>query len=711
MPAKKVSPALEQVKMILWLVIGGWAVVTGARLINGIGASSGLSDVTPWGFWIAMVESGVAFAAGGFVVAAVVYIFGLEHYHDFARRAIMIALLGYLTAATGLFFELGLPWNVWHPMVYWQYHSVLFEVGMCVMCYLTVLSLEFSPAVLEHPLFQHRFFQTLMVWIKKATIPLVIAGIMLSTLHQSSLGSLFLIQPYRVHALWYSPILPILFYVSAIGLGLMVVTLESLLSGWLFGHKIHVDKLAGLGRIASFVLALYLLLRVGDLWHRGVLPQKLDGSFESGLFMVELLFSAVLPAILLAIKRVRTSIPGLATCATLTFLGVVGYRFNICYVAFYRPADMPYFPTWTEVMVTAGVVAGAITLFIFFNENLKIVDDHHDAHDHAPAPKPAERPALFAPSMAWFTSTARRATWKHSLAGIIAASLAFGLLPEGAVFGPKPMDVPTHSARTLEALAVAAPEPEKREFYLASLGGNVPASANPAPVTLKIIDGNQNWRFVPFAHDDHIALLGDRESCRKCHHQNATFDTNTSCAHCHRDMYKTTDTFVHSLHVRKLGGNAACATCHPRDVARKSRDNRPRLLEMPRRHGRHRQYRETRRRRPQGQGPRIHGSHARTLRRLPPQNGRRSARQIRPFRPLRRLPPRISRRRTQNDGAVRAHARRPPPDRLARLERARRSGRKTRPESAREAGRKTRGEVAALGGGAAVAPALVRDRD
>ncbi|MCA1998096.1 MAG: Ni/Fe-hydrogenase cytochrome b subunit, partial [Armatimonadetes bacterium] len=364
------NPAVARLKLILWMIVGAWAVVTGARMINGIGASSGLSDATPWGFWIAMVESGVAFAAGGFVIAAVVYIFGIERYHDFARRAILVALLGYLTAATGLFFELGLPWNVWHPLFYWQHHSVLFEVAMCVMCYLTVLALEFSPALLEHPVFGHPAFQLLMRVIKKLTIPLVIAGIMLSTLHQSSLGSLFLIQPYRVHPLWYSPILPVLFYVSAIGLGLMVVTLESLLSGWLFRRPIQVDKLAGLGRIASVVLTLYLLLRLGDLWRRDKLFAHLDGSFESALFMVELLFSAALPAALLAFRRVRHSIPGLATCATLTFLGVVGYRFNICYVAFMRPPEMRYYPTWTEIMVTAGVVAGAILLFLFFNENL-----------------------------------------------------------------------------------------------------------------------------------------------------------------------------------------------------------------------------------------------------------------------------------------------------------------------------------------------------
>lgn len=570
MQTAKGSPALDQLKLLLWLVVGAWAVVTGARMINGIGVSSGLSDVTPWGFWIAMVESGVAFAAGGFVIAAVVYIFGIERYHDFARRAILVALLGYLTAATGLFFELGLPWNVWHPIVHWQHHSVLFEVAMCVMCYLTVLALEFSPTLLEHPLFRNRVFRFLMAVIKKLTIPLVIAGIMLSTLHQSSLGSLFLIQPYRVHPLWYSPILPVLFYCSAIGLGLMVVTLESLLSGWLFRRPIQVDKLAGLGRIASIVLMLYFLLRVGDLWRRDKLLANLDGSFESVLFMAEMLFSAVLPASLLFIKRVRHSVLGLSTCSTLAFLGIVGYRFNICYVAFMRPPGMQYYPTWTEIMVTAGVVAGALLLFIFFNENLRLTETHESPASTPPAPGGAASEPH--PAHAWFASHARFATRRHFLAFAVAGALAFGLLPNGAVSGPQPLAVPALPARTLEALATPAVEPMRREFFMASIAGGVPASAEPEPVTIKVIDGNQNWRYVAFAHDDHVTRLGDGESCRICHHQNAPFDRNTACAHCHRDMYETTDTFDHVLHTRKLGGNISCAICHPADKPRKARD-------------------------------------------------------------------------------------------------------------------------------------------
>ena len=158
-------------------------------------------------------------------------------YHRFARPAILTAFIGYLAVAVGLLYDLGIPMHIWHPLVYRQPHSVLFEVAMCVMLYLTVLFLEFCPAILEHPRLQSPFIQRIHRALRKWTIPLVIAGIVLSTLHQSSLGSLFLIAPYRVHPLWYSPLIWVLFFISAAGLGLAVVIAETLFSDWYFGHR------------------------------------------------------------------------------------------------------------------------------------------------------------------------------------------------------------------------------------------------------------------------------------------------------------------------------------------------------------------------------------------------------------------------------------------------------------------------------------------
>jgi Ni/Fe-hydrogenase subunit HybB-like protein len=566
---KAVSPRhLEQVKTILWGVMGVWAVVTVVRFVHGIGVTSGLNDMAPWGFWIAFdVMAGVALAAGGFVVAAIVYIFGVERYHHFARPAILTALLGYIAVAVGLLYDLGIPWHIWHPMIMPQHHSVLFEVAMCVMLYLTVLALEFSPAVLEHPLFHRPFFQRLLVIIKKLTIPLVIAGIVLSTLHQSSLGSLFLIQPFRVHPLWYSPYLYVLFFVSAVGLGLAMVTLESLISAWLFGHKVDVPALAGFGRLASIVLAVYVLLRVGDLYKRGIIPEYLDGSWQAGLFLFEISFSALVPAVLLMFRRVRHSIAGLATYSTMVVLGIIMHRFDVCIVAFKRPEAMAYWPTWTELAISAGIVSGAALVFIFFNENLKIVDHGPgDEQPIEPRPRSPRRPRAFAEHP--FTPALRR----HSLAFVVAGGVAFGLLPRDAVFGPEPERTPVHLARNLEALATPAPPPLFRTFHVSSLAGNVPEELDPEPVRLMLIDGNRDWRLVAFAHDWHAERLGGDESCTVCHHQNMTFDQHSACYQCHQDMYETTDTFDHALHSYKLGGNEACHVCHQRNIAGKKRE-------------------------------------------------------------------------------------------------------------------------------------------
>ncbi|MBK9120242.1 MAG: Ni/Fe-hydrogenase cytochrome b subunit [Phycisphaerales bacterium] len=571
---------LERVKTILWAIMGVWVVVTVARFAHGMGATTGLTDVAPWGFWIAFdVMAGVALAAGGFVIAAAVYIFGMEKYHSLARPAILTALLGYIAVAVGLLYDLGIPWHIWHPMIFPQHHSVLFEVAMCVMLYLTVLSLEFSPVVLEHPLFHRPFFQKLLVLIKKLTIPLVIFGIVLSTLHQSSLGSLFLIQPFRVHPLWYSPIMYVLFFISAMALGLMMVTLEALVSAWLFGHRVRTDLLAGLGFLASIILPGYALLRIYDLWARGILPGALDGSWQAGLFLFELLVSAILPAILLALPRVRRSIPGLATCSVMVVLGVIGYRFNVCIVAFERPEGMAYWPTWTELGVSAGIVAAAALVFIFLNENLRIVEDHADGHGADPGTAPAEAHAaevaekVRSAAAAGLAGTFSPALRRHSLVFVIAGAVAIGCLPEDAVFGPSPRPVPVTASRNVEALATAGTAPLRRDFHVAGLAGNVPAAAEPAAVRLMIIDGNRDWRFVPFPHDDHITVLGGADSCRLCHHQNLSFDQQSSCASCHRDMYERTDTFDHGLHVYRLGANRSCAVCHGQESGRKSRSN------------------------------------------------------------------------------------------------------------------------------------------
>ncbi len=556
---------LGVLKTFLWAAVGVLVVVTWARFSHGLGATTHLSDAVPWGLWIAFdVMGGVALAAGGFVTAAAVYIFGLEKYRPFVRPAILTAFLGYVAVAVGLLYDLGLPWHIWHPIIYPQHHSALFEVAMCVMLYLTVLALEFAPVALEHPLFSRPFFRRLLQVLKKATIPLVIAGIVLSTLHQSSLGSLFLIAPFRVHALWYSPIIYVLFLVSAIALGLMMVAMESLLTGYFFRHPVRGRLLSGLGVAAAMVLTIYAVLRLGDLAWRGVLGAALDGSWQSRWFVFELLVSAVIPATLLTIRRVRTRIGGLALCSALTIFGVLLYRFDVCIIAFARPEGMTYWPSWIELAVSVGIVSGAALVFSFFVENLRVYEvGEHDAE--AATVKPSFDPASLH-EMAPASVAARR---RYSLAFVTAAAVTFALLPDQARFGADPERTPVWRPRTVYGVAHERPDNSGSYFVFADF--SKPARQSDATVRLVMIDGNRDGRFVLFPHDRHIEKFGGEQSCRVCHHQNMPFDTETSCQECHADMYEPTDIFDHALHIEKLEGNRGCVRCHADCSAVKTR--------------------------------------------------------------------------------------------------------------------------------------------
>ncbi len=417
------------VKSILWAFVSAGVVIAAARFLLGLGATTALSDGVPWGLWIVFdVMGGVALAAGGFVIAATVYIFHLEKYRPILRPAVLTAFLGYIAVAVGLQFDLGLPWRIWHAMIYWQHHSVLFEVAWCVMLYLTVLALEFAPVVLEHSLFQKPLFQRIHQLLKWLTVPLVIAGIVLSTLHQSSLGSLFLIVPHRLHALWYSPFLPLFFFVSAICLGLMMVTLEAFVSSWLFNHKLKIELLAGLGRAASVVLFLYLAIRFADLAVRNQLSFLFDGSWQSLLFFVEVGIGALLPAVLLSFKTMRQRADVLLACAIVVVLGIVMNRFDVGLIAIQKLPGQSYFPTWIEIGVSLAVVSGAALAYIFCAEHFRLFIDEHDESPDAEKQK-YELPVFDGTSSVWLGDTFNHNFRVFSIIAVLVMSFTAAILP------------------------------------------------------------------------------------------------------------------------------------------------------------------------------------------------------------------------------------------------------------------------------------------
>lgn len=551
---------LVRLKLVLWSLVGVLAAVTVVRFRYGLGAVTNLSDAAPWGLWIGFdVMSGVALAAGGFVLAATVYIFGLERFRPFVRPAILTALLGYAAVAVGLLYDLGLPWRIWHPLVHWQYHSVLFEVAMCVMLYLTVLSLEFAPVVLEHPRLAGPVPRRILRFLKKATIPLVITGIVLSTLHQSSLGSLFLITPYRLHALWYSPIIYVLFFVSAIALGLMMVVLESLLSAFFLRHEVHRREIGDLGRAAAIVLWLYLALRLGDLALRGELGLALDGSSRGVLFLFEIGLSTVLPATLLLFRRVRSNLRLVALCAASTVTGMVLYRLDVSILAFARPEGFGYFPSWEEFAVSAGVVAGFALIFIFFVERLHVYEDVRRG-------TAASRPSFDPATLHGLLPSALAGPGRYTAAALGGLTLALFFLPLG---GLSPTRTPTRSARWVEGTVLREPGAVRPVRLVADEGDAERAPADSATLLL-LIDGNRNGDAVLFDHDDHAARLGGDASCALCHHLDPPLDRAGGCYECHRDMYDSTAVFDHESHVKAFDGNAGCRECHADSAAVKN---------------------------------------------------------------------------------------------------------------------------------------------
>jgi len=354
--------------LVILVLIGVWATIE--RFSQGLGATTALTDTRPWGLWIFFdVMCGVALAAGGFTIAGLVYVFRLKRFYPLLRPTILTAFLGYLLAAGSILYDLGQPLRFWHPFISQNYHSVMLEIAWCVLLYLTVLALENSPL-----LFERLKMQAALRFIRKLTIPLVITGIVLSTLHQSSLGALFLLTPYRLDALWYTPIIQVHFFVSAIMVGLAMIIFESTLSAYAFDHPQETKLLSEIGGYIPFVAGLYILLKLLDLGIAGELGLMFSGSTTSLLFLTEMGL-VFIPLILFTIPAIRQSSAGLFWSATLVILGVVLNRFN---VGFLGLNGAFYLPTWSEWAITVGLVALGMLIYMFTVKNFDVLG--HEAH-------------------------------------------------------------------------------------------------------------------------------------------------------------------------------------------------------------------------------------------------------------------------------------------------------------------------------------------
>ena len=346
-------------KLVFLFLMAAGLYATFVRFTQGLGASTNLSDQFPWGIWISFdVLCGVMLAAGGFTLTAAVHILNIKRLHSIIRPTILTAFLGYILVCAALMYDLGKPYNIWHPLIMRNPHSVMFEVAYCVMLYTTVLALEFSPIVLE------RFnLQKPLKVVRAILIPLVICGVILSTLHQSSLGTLYLIVPEKLHAFWYSPLLPVFFFVSAIAVGLAMTIFESSLSSKHFGLQLELPVLQELGRVMVVVLGVYGILRFEDLANRGALKLAFHAGYETYLFWLEIFLAIILPLILLVQKRVRNSANGLYFAAVSVVLGFITNRMNVSITGFEGSTGVRYFPKWSELAVTGMIIGIGFAAF------------------------------------------------------------------------------------------------------------------------------------------------------------------------------------------------------------------------------------------------------------------------------------------------------------------------------------------------------------
>ncbi|MCB0260260.1 MAG: Ni/Fe-hydrogenase cytochrome b subunit [Calditrichaeota bacterium] len=393
-PIKK-SFLTPGVIVLLVLVVNG-LIFALLRFVFGLGAVTNLNNQYPWGIWIGIdVAAGVALAAGGFTTAALGHIFHKEDYHHILRPALLTAMLGYTFVALGVVIDLGRYYNIWHVLIYWNGNSVLFEVGICVMAYLTVLYIEFLPVVTERMMGHvrlkgsfarfnkmiERLVNLLHRNLNRAMFFFVILGVVLSCLHQSSLGTLMMLAGSKIHPLWQSPIAPLMFLLSAIAVGFPMVIMESMVASRSFGLKPEIDVLSKLGRFVGPLLGVYLAFKVGDMVIRETFVYLLDFNLQSIMFMIEIVVGVIIPLRMFLSSSVLKTPSWLFTASLLTIFGVLLNRFNNFIIA-YKPlyATEAYYPSIGEISVTVGFIAFEILLYRAFVMIFPVIGQPHKTY-------------------------------------------------------------------------------------------------------------------------------------------------------------------------------------------------------------------------------------------------------------------------------------------------------------------------------------------
>jgi Ni/Fe-hydrogenase subunit HybB-like protein len=346
--------------MCILMLIGGLILLV--RLFKGLGAVTNLNDRFPWGLWIGIdVLGGVAMAAGGFLIAGAVYILNMKKYRPIVRASILNAFFGYLLAATAITLDIGVPWRIWHPIFMWQIHSIMWVVAIHVVLYTSTLATESSPMF-----FEKLGMEKAAGFIHKIIVPVVLFGVLLSTLHQSSLGAVYLIAARKLSPFWYNSQVPTLFLISAIMMGLSMVSFETILSEKFFRHKADIGILSGLARGVLITGVIYFIAKLWFLIKGPGIAAAFDGSMEANMFLLEMVISVVGPVILLSMRNFRENVTSILFVNIMVISGVLLNRLNVSIFGVYRDQSatgFSYFPTWMEVVVTLAFISFAIIGF------------------------------------------------------------------------------------------------------------------------------------------------------------------------------------------------------------------------------------------------------------------------------------------------------------------------------------------------------------
>ena len=378
---KIVTPAV--VVSALAIVIMATFVIY--RMFNGIGPITNLSDGYPWGIWLGYdVAIGSAFACGGYILAIICYIMNGWKYHPMIRSAVLASMFGYALAGASVMVDIGRYWNSYGFFVpsRMQINSVMFEVALCIMAYTTVLIIEFLPSVLDRfTLFKNdSIFKKVAIFVgpklDKVLIFIIVLGVTLPSMHQSSLGSLFIIMGTKLHVLWQTNLLPLLFLLNAMTLGLAIVFFETGLASAGFKRRYEYEAL-DLAKFAAVVSGLWLVVRFGDLIYRGEIAAMYNSGAMSGAFWAEIILIAIPFLIFLSKPGPKMAFyAGLLLC-----LGGGIYRFNVYVTGFNAgPGFEIYFPSFPEFMVTFGFVAVEVFAYLVLVKLLRIFPKEHAAH-------------------------------------------------------------------------------------------------------------------------------------------------------------------------------------------------------------------------------------------------------------------------------------------------------------------------------------------